>query len=363
VTPQTSPLGQETRVPELPPLPSLVRYYDDFDDQFRTVRQLEQLSAWTITANGLSRSLNLEVGGPWHTRLLKVFVADLIARRANTTVLSYYAYLEPLRSSSLVRILESIALDHPTEFRDRWIVEFHPSLSPNQMRAVRYFASAAARMAIGQWTAGDQALVRALPGAPLDKYARVREGDCFLSVSAQSEIVQFIDEAASAASQGRADFETLRLASILALSYQYGARPGQIARIKASDVRCHPSGGVHVSIVLLKRRGQQRGRTVVRSVQREWCILFREFLKQQRDESGSKLFGYIPTQVSAAVSALTDELTGTAYSPGDLRRPIELHQIEGASKLDSASRTDWTARAKPLSGPKAVQAGCDVARC
>jgi hypothetical protein len=38
--------------PELPPLPSLVRYHDDFEDCYRSVGDLEASNHWTLTING-----------------------------------------------------------------------------------------------------------------------------------------------------------------------------------------------------------------------------------------------------------------------------------------------------------------------
>jgi hypothetical protein len=88
-----------------------VRYYDDFDEKYRTVRDLAGTDAWAVVVNGQNHTLKLAVGEPWHTHLLKVFVADLLANRATTTTSSYVSALASLQPGLLVRVIEAIALE------------------------------------------------------------------------------------------------------------------------------------------------------------------------------------------------------------------------------------------------------------
>lgn len=267
--------------PTLPPLPSLVRYHDDFEDCYRSVGDLEASNHWVLTINGRREVLRFDQLSGWRRRFFKVVMADLLASRASTTVLSYGRSLSAVPLNLLTALLDAIGHERPQRFLDLWIDRFRTQLRPDQMRPIRYIARTACRLNIGHWTESDADLVRRLPGASIDKFARARSRECFLPFKAQSEIVEYIDRAAARARTVGLRERDLIGACVLALSYQYGLRPGQTARIQRESVRRFQSGAVHIAVVLLKQRGEKRARTVVRPVQREWCVLFERLLERE----------------------------------------------------------------------------------
>ncbi|PVM87775.1 hypothetical protein DDF65_02255 [Caulobacter radicis] len=150
---------------------------------------------------------------------------------------------------------------------------------------------------------------------------------------AQSQIVDFIDETARRARQREASRAELQLGAILALAFQYGLRRGQIARVGFDDVVRHDEQTVHIRVQLLKQRGQARARTVVRSVQVGWAPIFLELLKVKTDSPGEKFFGRTPQEITALVSQLAEEVTGTAYSATDFRHTAAQRLVDnGASR-------------------------------
>jgi hypothetical protein len=266
-------------------------------------------------------------------------MADLLASRAPTTVLSYESSMRALPLKLLAALLDAIGHERPQRFLDLWIDQFRTQLRPDQMRPIRYIARTACRLNIGHWSESDADLVRRLPGASIDKFARARSGECFLPFKAQSEIVEHIDRAATRAGTVGLRERDLIGACVLALSYQYGLRPGQMARIQRENIRRFPSGAVHVSIVLLKQRGEKRARMVVRPIQREWCVLFERLLERDPGDIGGpgKIFAMIPAQVSTFVRQLTQDITGVAYSSGDLRHTAAQRLVDGGASRETVS--------------------------
>lgn len=322
--------------PPLPPLPSLVRYHDDFDDCYRSVGDLDASNHWVLTINGRREVLSFDQLSGWRHRFLKIVVVDLLARRSTSTAFTYASSLRALPVGLLASILDAIGGQRPQRFLDLWSDQFRSKLRPDQMRAVRYVAGMACRMGIGHWAESDSDLVRRLPGASIDKFARARSGKCFLPFKAQSEIVEHIDQAAARARTiGLGERDLIEIC-VLALSYQYGLRPGQIARIQREGVRRFQSGAVHISISLLKQRGEKRAREVVRPIQRDWCVLF-ERLPESAGRAQGKLLAMIPAQVSTLVRQLTQDITGTSYSCADLRHTAAQRLVDGGASRETVS--------------------------
>lgn len=251
--PSTPPIAASA--PHLPSLPPLVRYFDDFEDRYRTISDLDASDSWELTYDGKTLALHFDRLAGWHRLFTKLAFADLIVRRSPATAVAYAGALGVIAVELQNEIIEAIVLRTPLDFLDLWVSQFRSRLRPDQMRAVRHLARTACRMNIGHWALSDISLIRSLPGASIDKYASVRDGSAFVGLDAQSKLVEFIDHQAAAAGAGRAASQEIAEACILALSFQYGLRPGQIARVAWEDVKFFESGAVHVAVQQLKQRG------------------------------------------------------------------------------------------------------------
>jgi site-specific recombinase XerD len=194
-------------------------------------------------------------------------------------------------------------------------------------------------LSIGPWHSDLIDFIAQLPARPIDTYKKVRTGECFVPLDQQSLIIDYFDELA--ASVGRApdamDIVDLRDACVLIVSHQHGLRPGQIARIKATDVRFHDTGAVHFSVVLLKQRRGAALRRVTRRVKRDWCGVFAEFdrrrssLKTPPDAAADAYLGLTPSGVSRVISALTERLTGERWNPTELRHTAAQRQADAGA--------------------------------
>lgn len=340
--------GHETPLPSLaavPPLPTIVRYYDDFARMQRTLRT-DAESGWVIEHNGAEVSLALRLANSPMLDLVKVALVEALTNLSPATAIGYCGVYNRLAPELLTGIIRHLLGSSPTAFRQRWIVDFRDRLTRQQAVAVRHLARTTCRLELGEWRISDLSLVRDLPGHHLDKYAGIRDGSSFLSGNARSLIVEFIDTVAREVEETRPPRIRIRDAAILAISFQFGLRTKQIASIEPEDLKFFENGALHIRIGLIKQRGAKIGRTVTRRVQQGWVNIFSAWM-EVRPPKSAKLFDLRPDQLGDVIQALTSDLSGTAYSARDLRHTAAQRLVDGGASRESVSdflgHTDTTA--------------------
>lgn len=309
---------------ELPYLPSVIRYYDDFDDKHHSIRSPESSSIWEIRYDGERVRLDFSVLDDELQFIVKHAVVDLFARLEPSSVANICSGI--LRNTDQTEhFIQSLIL-RPEEFRYLWVSEIQAAKTWAYARNIRTALHSLCNLSIGFWRPEMRPYVSQLESPIQDIYKTVRTGECFLPLNHQSLLIDYLDELSDSVRKAPETQPTIKLrnACILVITHQYGCRPGQIARIKTTDVRCYENGTVHLAIPLLKQRGNEALRRVTRRMKPEWCSIFIEYTARRCDtvSSGSPADSYFnlpPQRLSAALSNLTEEITGTRWSPTDLR--------------------------------------------
>lgn len=227
------PLGVENALPlphlaEVPPLPTIVRYYDDFARTQRTLRT-DSENGWVISHNGGEVSLAIHLANSPMLDFLKIALVEALTNLSTATAIGYCGVYNRLAPDLLTGYIRHLLGGSPMAFRERWIVDFRDRLTRPQAVALRHLARTACRLELGEWRTSDLSLIRELPGHYLDKYAGIRDGSAFLSVKARSLIVEFIDNVSREVQEGHRPRFRIRDAAILAIAFQYGLRTKQIA--------------------------------------------------------------------------------------------------------------------------------------
>jgi integrase len=322
----------------LPPLPAVVKYYDDFANEICSVRDLSETDQVFLALDGRQHSISFNAFGP-ATQVMKHVFAEWLGEHDlhYVTILfgSTLSYLARRGVASLIELLVS----QPFDARSHWNTFVLAEVSARESYSLRAILHSLCRLNIGHWTPTAASIIRALKSPKVDKYRVVRIGDCFLPLDHQSIIVDHIDAMCAALSNDpqSIDDEALRDVCILVTSYQYAFRPGQIARIETADVRLYSTGAVHVAVTRIKQKDHRKRIRETRRIKREWGPLFNEFVKR-RDagivmiEEGVPprlLFGLTPSGVSRVILELTSDLTGEAWSPTDLRHTAAQRLADG----------------------------------
>ncbi len=323
---------------ELPPLPTIVRYYDDFADEMRSFNDIQSNNSVDMLLDGIHTNVDFRKYWPADLIVKHVFV-DFLRRLDPHSVVIRYGSLSSYIERRGIKHLIELLIGTPFEARALWNSKVGPDVTAVEAWALKAMLHSLCRLSIGEWSPPAASIVRGLKGPKVDKYGVVRVGDCFLPLDQQALIVNHIDEMRGKLDSdlGALGHEELRDVCILIMSFQYAFRPGQIARIEAADVRLFSTGAVHVAVSIIKQKDNSKRIRVTRKIKREWGPLFNELV--QRREMGMiamepevpprLLFGLTPQGVSRRIMELTEELTGEPWSATDLRHTAAQRLADG----------------------------------
>lgn len=323
---------------KLPPLSPVVKYYDDFANQMHSLRDLGDAEHISLALDGHLHPISFIEFGPAKHVIRHVFADWLDRHDLHYVTILFRSVLSYLSRRGLASLLELIT-SPPFDARSHWNTFVLAEVSARESWSLRAVLHSLCRLNIGHWTPAAASIIRSLKSPKVDKYRVVRVGDCFLPLDHQALIVDHIDNmcAALANDPEAVDGNDLRDVCMLVMSYQYAFRPGQIARIELADVRLFSTGAVHVAVLLIKQKDNSKRIRVTRRIKREWGPLFNELVKRRENgallqEEGVPprlLFGLTPPSVSRAIMDLTEEMTGEAWSPTDLRHTAAQRLADG----------------------------------
>lgn len=323
---------------KLPPLPAVVKYYDDFVNEICSVRDLSETDQIFLALDGRQHPVSFSAFGR-ATQVMKHVFADWLGEHdLHYVTILFGGTLSYLARRGVLSLIE-LLVSQPFDARSHWNTFVLAEVSANESFALRAILHSLCRLNIGHWTPTAASIIRALKSPKVDKYRVVRIGDCFVPLDHQNLIVNHIDAMCAALSNDpqSIDDEALRDVCILVTSYQYAFRSGQIARIETADVRLYSTGAVHVAVTRIKQKDNRKRIRETRRIKREWGPLFNEFVKR-RDagrvmiEEGVPprlLFGLTPSGVGRVIRELTSDLTGEAWSPTDLRHTAAQRLADG----------------------------------
>ncbi|NRP76051.1 hypothetical protein ILFOPFJJ_06975 [Ensifer psoraleae] len=323
---------------KLPPLPSVVRYFDDFNNEVHSLRDISASGTILIFVDGLERLIDFDAFGALNIAVKHV-VVDWFQRLDPTTVVMKAANVLRYISRCGLEPVAYLFASSPFDSRAYWSTKVLSNVKADESWALRAALHSLCRLNIGQWSPLSASIIRNLKSPRVDKYRVVRVGDCFLPLDQQALIVNHVDSLCEKLAVDPASLDNVELRDVcmLVMSYQYAFRPGQIARIELADVRFFSTGAVHVAVPLIKQQDNSKRIRVNRKIKREWGALFNELVRRRetdilQPEEGVPprlLFGLTPSGVGRAIMELTEELTGDPWSPTDLRHTAAQRLADG----------------------------------
>jgi len=337
-------LGQVVR--QLPALPSLLRYYDDFDDTTRVIHNPGDAAVFVLHINGRVQYLEFSQYEHSYAMLLRHLFAHLLTEDLHVSTVA--KYLSAVKDFSYAEVM-TLLMVGPEGCVRRWMML---RAADKPIKAYG-FAKALLRLLchyrLGGWSPEyREFLSAALPYPAQDKYVGVRTGEVFLSVEEEAVIVRHLDETVQAvqagAEMGHAD---LCDAVMLLCSYQFGMRPIQIALLTLRDVRVWQEVGdalpaVHLTFRMVKQRHGAVTKPLPRRVKREWAALPAQLKQTHRAQghTGDERFCNVgsASEVSKRIAALTERLLDVRVTATDLRHTAAQRLVDaGANQEELAN--------------------------
>lgn len=318
----------------LPDLPSVVRYYDDFLEVHHTIRDFGTWTSLAITADGHRSLIDCSRLRPPVLDLVRHVTREMLTRQDAKTVRTVVSHLG--NAPVLTGRAAAAAFGESTAgFRKFWLEAYAAGLGAGLSNALRQMMFSVCRLRMHPWGPEFVGYISNLPAPSADPYKAVEAGDCFVPAEHQVRIVAHLDDTARRLEQCPASLAdgAVRDASVLALVYQQGIRPGQAARIGLDDVRVFETGAVHVRLKLTKKR-DGLSRWITRTVKRDWCVLFVEARRRRlavatlpEGVPPGSFFLLTPSGAQQRLKALCRRVTGRDWTATDLRHTAAQRQV------------------------------------
>lgn len=305
----------------LPKLPSVLRYYDEFDDAVKSIKNPEDQEIFDLLFDGTHKRLDfMRMGNECGFIFKHVFAFILAQDLSVKTVFNYLASMHHLTLEDIAMLVDA----GPTRIGIAWKSLRARALPRGVYVACKYILHLLCAYRLNGWSNDYRAyLSTTLPLPASDKYAGVRSGDVFLSAEEEALIVRHLDDVVERLVQDDAKRPTqdeLVDAGMLLCSYQFAMRPIQIAMIGIRHIRIwhdETSGSptVHLTFHMAKQRGNKKRVAMTRRVKMEWTPLFIQWKAHLDTEcitSSAKFFQVDSSQeVSQRISMLVRRLLGS----------------------------------------------------
>lgn len=315
-SPDTEILRELCRL--LPALPSVLRYYDEFEDEVRSIRNPTALTVFEVSAFGKKFYIDFARLGEECSVIFKhVFSYILAQDLAIISAVGYLSAAQHLKPADVAAMVEA----GPTKIGPVWKALRARAFPHGTYVCAKYILQLLCALRLCGWSDEYQMYLKnALPLPAKDKYASVRSGDVFLSVDEEAILVRHLDETVAKLTtfgEGSLNHDEIVDAAMLLCSYQFGMRRVQIAMLSLGNVRIwseedSTTKSVHLTFHMAKQRSDTKRKPLLRRVKVEWTPLF-VYLKSRLDAGGAdasaKFFSTQSTdEVGRRITALVRKL-------------------------------------------------------
>lgn len=321
----------------VPAPPALLRYVDDYTDEDHIVKNL-LASVWTMSSNGSKNRISFERYADDSSLqcLVQAFAADLIVRGTVSTARLYVDSLAHIDFADLIDLVECT----PNEARNIWDRIRVKVPYPQVFVALTALLRFVSENNIGAWRPAYLSFISSsLPLPPRDKFSAIRSREVFISVQDEAKLIRWIQTRSKAPRD--LSLEALIDTALVICSYQFAMRPKQIGSLRRRDCRVLTTGTgektVHLSFRMIKQRNAALKRMpLVRKVKREWASIFTEIhLRTSHVDGSAHLFSYSDTsKISKRICALLLEITGTEWTPTDLRHSGAMRLVDAGASAE-----------------------------
>lgn len=333
----------------LPSLPSHIRYLDEYEDEWKTIRHPSESENWTIDYDTMSITIDFQKIGDRHIQaLFKHFFAWLLQPKSpSITHKSYFVIMAIYRDCGANWFLDAVQRT-PHEWDIYWTTRWRSAIQQPTAHVTKLFLYFMCEMCLGDFRPGHVDFVRSLAFDWSDNYQGVISGDSILTADEEAKIIEHLDNVTERAAH--ASDEELTKACLLCISYQHGLRPVQISRLNLDDLRIYPGGTdgplVHFLAYRAKKRKAGDKTAFVRKIKLEWAPLLVEYHRRRRigqvrtrseKASDAKLFPFARAMIINEIGHTTEQVTGTRRTATDLRHSAAQRLADAGATVEEVA--------------------------
>jgi len=336
-------------VASLPPLPSIVRYLDDYSDEWRTIRTPEASEKWSVQYDTLSASLSFSAFVDQSSRALaKHFANYCLGNFSPGHTVQMITGLSKIPEKTTQHWLLEAVERIPSSWEEYWNHTLRHKLSQKEAQSAKLFLRFLCEMNIGHLSPGDYAgFSGALTFDWGKHYKGVEAGTSVISIEQEQAIIEHLDEVARHLIRGiEISDEALVKACLLSISYQHGLRPVQISRIEFKDLRIYENDAapiVHFTAHRAKKRTSNQKTIFTRKIKQDWSPLFAEYFARRKHGpvwltsktvSVSKLFTLPKSKIISSIADVLEEATGERLTATNLRHSAAQRMADAGATIE-----------------------------
>lgn len=303
------------------PISSIIRFYDDFADKYRTIRTKNDV--WKVTTDGKSCTVDWSAFTNAEAAFLKKFFSWSYGYLDPSTVLNYLGVLSA-HQTSVSQWLKY--LSNQDTAQSLWETLGYNQMGKELVSLLRSISKFMCEMSLCGWTPDDLEFLRGWKWYAPNLNSGAEHGYGYeLTPREEQGLIAYFKTFAKQI-KDKANLDEVRCAAILYFCYQFGFRPIQIASLTKDDISVLDAGGVKVVHATFYKAKQRRGsarESMLRKIKREWsCILLRYIyldselapIRSDRVNKNS-FFNLTPQQISFRVQELSKSIIGRSISP------------------------------------------------
>jgi len=341
--------GGRSAIAALPSLPSHIRYLDEYEDEWKTIRHPSESDLWAVEYDTVSVVMDFQKVDDVDVKvLLKHFLAWLL--QGKSPAITHKCYLSVMvvyRDHGATWFLDAVERP-PHGWQIYWDTRWRAAIQQSAAHATKLFLHFMCEMCLGAFRPGHIDFVRSLPFDWNKHYQGVISGESILTADEEAKIIAHLDYVTERAAY--ASDEELAKACLLCISYQHGLRPVQISRLNFDDLRIYPGGGdgplVHFLAYRAKKRKAGDKTAFVRKIKLEWTPLFVEYHRRLRlgqvwfrseTASDAKLFPFARARIISAIGDTTEQVTGIRRTATDLRHSAAQRLADAGATVEEVA--------------------------
>ena len=336
----------------LPPLPSRIRYLDEYDDTIRDVAHPATAEIWHLQAD--TRSFPLKFA-----RFQDAEVKSLAKHHAAWCLAEFSVATTARTHRSLYQLtirygsgwlLEILRLPIP-----QWVYKWEEVKSDLGtesdlfgLKSLLYFFCSAS---LGDWGDGRESFLRSLRWPKYQTGAAVLDGSAISSVREEMLIIAHLDLVSRRVENAETVPRVQLLAHcLLCICYEHGLRPVQIGRIDLANFRTYQGNDghpvVHFTAFRAKKRQAADKTPFVRKIKREWAAPFVAWLHHRNQEfeaarraptPSDKAFPIPISEIITTVGDIVESVTGTRRTATDLRHSAAQRLVDAGATVEEVA--------------------------
>lgn len=324
----------------LPDLPPMVRYYDEFEDETKSIRALADQQKINLSLLGRNVFLDVSQLGASHSTVFKhLFVYMLGLDLSVLSIANYFSSIHHFLPTDIPSAVDA----GPHKIGELWIILRARELPISAFILVKHLLHLLCSHRLNGWSSDyKDFLSHTLPLPARDKYAGVRSGDVFLSADEESIIIRHLDQVVEHLvnrQPTQINHGKVVDAGMLLCAYQFGMRPFQIAMVESRHVRIWEdtatSGlSIHVTFHMGKQHSQSKRKAFTRKVKNEWVPIFSYLVANLAPEKRRRVFPVSSNlEVGRRISVLVRDLLGS----DDLGTATDLRHTAAQRMVDAGA--------------------------